>query len=138
MTVPVMLPEVHRAAARHATGGPLAQAQARARARWDEPEPAEVLAGLTDGGWIGSWGRRAVCAHPYLDPDMWYPHPTDLGAIRRARATCEGCPVRRECLGYAMRDEGATGHRNGMWGGLMPDERAALYAELERRVRAGP
>jgi hypothetical protein len=41
-----------------------------------------------------------------------------------AVAGCMGCPVRGECLVYALASE----QRHGIWGGLAPHERAALAA----------
>jgi WhiB family redox-sensing transcriptional regulator len=39
----------------------------------------------------------------------------------RAKAVCESCPVRAECLNHAVR----AGERYGVWGGLTSDERLA-------------
>ncbi|MGH8973674.1 MAG: WhiB family transcriptional regulator [Acidimicrobiia bacterium] len=45
-----------------------------------------------------------------------------------ARALCQGCPVRLECLAWAIE----TRERHGMWGGHAPAERRALRRRLER------
>jgi WhiB family transcriptional regulator, redox-sensing transcriptional regulator len=37
----------------------------------------------------------------------------------RAKAVCESCPVRVQCLDHAVRN----GERYGVWGGLTSDER---------------
>ena len=37
----------------------------------------------------------------------------------RAKAVCESCPVRVECLDHAV----SSGERYGVWGGLTSDER---------------
>jgi WhiB family transcriptional regulator, redox-sensing transcriptional regulator len=37
----------------------------------------------------------------------------------RAKAVCESCPVRVECLDHAV----TSGERYGVWGGLTSDER---------------
>jgi WhiB family redox-sensing transcriptional regulator len=37
----------------------------------------------------------------------------------RAKAVCEPCPVRAQCLDHAL----STGERHGVWGGLSADER---------------
>ena len=42
-----------------------------------------------------------------------------------ARLVCQACPVRQECLDYAL-DEN-IGY--GMWGGLTPEERVQLKAK---------
>lgn len=44
-----------------------------------------------------------------------------------ATGVCGWCPVRQECLEHAMGDEGATGGRYGIRGGLLPEERRNLH-----------
>jgi WhiB family redox-sensing transcriptional regulator len=49
---------------------------------------------------------------------------------RAAKAICAFCPVRRECLDYALhKPEG-----DGLWGGLNEDERAAERRRRQRRA----
>ncbi len=45
-----------------------------------------------------------------------------------AKAVCQRCPVRWECLGYALE----TRQRHGIWGGLNPDERSLLVRKLRQ------
>jgi WhiB family redox-sensing transcriptional regulator len=40
--------------------------------------------------------------------------------VAEAKAVCAACPVRRECLAFALRTEQV----HGIWGGTTPDERA--------------
>jgi WhiB family redox-sensing transcriptional regulator len=47
-----------------------------------------------------------------------------------AKSICHRCPVRADCLDYAI--DTREGH--GVWGGLNELERRALIRELERRV----
>jgi WhiB family redox-sensing transcriptional regulator len=57
------------------------------------------------------WRRDAACReHPELD---WFPRPgrRDYGA--QARAVCDGCAVRVECLAFALEHN----LRDGTWGG---------------------
>ena len=49
---------------------------------------------------------------------------------RKAKAVCMRCPVRAECLDYAV----SRPEKYGLWGGLNDDERAA---ERRRRMRRG-
>ena len=42
-----------------------------------------------------------------------------LEQIARAKAVCAGCPVRRQCLAFALR----TGQVHGIWGSLTEEER---------------
>lgn len=50
------------------------------------------------------------------EPEAWW----DPAGSDDAKAVCRGCPVRSECLAYAL----AARERAGVWGGLTPDERA--------------
>ncbi|MFE9934285.1 WhiB family transcriptional regulator [Streptomyces sp. NPDC005533] len=69
------------------------------------------------------WGTRAVC-RAAADPDGLFVD----GAARNlaAKVMCAGCPVRTECLAYALDDR----IRYGIWGGMTGKERRAL---LRRR-----
>ena len=65
---------------------------------------------------IGLWVVDAACAGS--DPEAWFP---DHG--RRAEETvvrvCGGCPVRQECLEYALPRPELVG----VWGGLTASQR---------------
>lgn len=71
---------------------------------------------------------KARCADASLDPDEWFPISIDVEAARReaarAIAICADCPVRDACLELSLR-QWRTG-QHGVWGGLVPAERAAL------------
>lgn len=74
----------------------------------------------------GPWVEEALCAQ--ADPDLWHPNRGEDDKTTRAKAVCEGCPVRAECLTYAL-----DHHEEwGIWGGLTVKERQAL----RRRRRA--
>jgi hypothetical protein len=67
------------------------------------------------------WRRRAACAG-IDDPDIFFPTaengPVYDAQVAVAKTVCGGCPVRAECLTYAM------GHlAEGIAGGLTPEER---------------
>lgn len=47
---------------------------------------------------------------------------------QQAKEVCQRCPVRWECLGYALE----TRQRHGIWGGLNPDERNLLIRKLRQ------
>lgn len=69
------------------------------------------------------WTRQALCAgHP--DRQAWFPE--DSQSARRAKAVCRACPVRDECLGFALR----TGQQEGIWGGTTPYERRRLRRSM--------
>jgi WhiB family redox-sensing transcriptional regulator len=52
----------------------------------------------------------ALCAQ--TDPEIFFPEKGESSA--RARSICLQCPVRRECLLYAIENN----ERHGVWGGL--------------------
>ena len=83
-------------------------------------------------GVIGlEWQGRAACRD--VDPELFFPAsqdytaPANVRALIEAGAVCGRCPVRRECLTYAV-DSGQT---YGIWAGRSPAELRAI-----RRTRA--
>lgn len=65
---------------------------------------------------VGSdWRQFAACAqYPYL---WWEAQAGD--EARMAKRICwEQCPVRRECLAFALDFEGGANGRSGIWGGF--------------------
>jgi WhiB family redox-sensing transcriptional regulator len=80
------------------------------------------------------------CVRDVIEIDLLRPHWVQNAACRgkgfdagfstdevgeeadAARRVCAGCPVRPECLDYAL----DGGIRHGLWGGLSPSERTAL------------
>jgi Transcription factor WhiB len=91
-----------------------------------------------DYAWAGlgpadraSWAQvilQARCADAHLDADEWFPVSAQPESARReaaaAIAVCAACPVRAQCLMLSLRHWGIGQH--GIWGGLVPAERAAL------------
>jgi WhiB family redox-sensing transcriptional regulator len=67
------------------------------------------------------WGDRGLCKS--VDPDELF---VEGAAQNRAKAVCTGCPVRTECLAYALDQR----IEHGIWGGMTERERRAL---LRRR-----
>jgi WhiB family redox-sensing transcriptional regulator len=68
------------------------------------------------------WQDRALCAQ--TDPEAFFPEKG--GSTREAKRICVSCPVRAECLEYALQHD----ERFGIWGGLSERERR----RLKRRV----
>lgn len=68
------------------------------------------------------WRAQASCAR--LDPNLWFAP----GAVehREAKKICRGCPVRSECLAYAMN----VPVDHGIWGGLTERERRRRRREV--------
>ena len=74
----------------------------------------------------GSWAENALCAQAD-DPDAWFPDKGRSAPAVTAKQICGRCPVRAECLDYAL--SGADtwkGISTGIWGGTTPRERARL------------
>lgn len=65
-----------------------------------------------------TWQDEAICAQ--TDPEAFFPEKG--GSTREAKKICLGCPVRQECLDYAL----AHDERFGIWGGLSERERRRL------------
>jgi len=55
-------------------------------------------------------------------------------AIEEARDICNDCPVRRECLKFAIQNPDLTEY--GMWGGLTPSELKRLRRLYKRQGEA--
>ena len=65
---------------------------------------------------------RAASACLTADPDLFFPIAAGTAVnkqVSRALLICDGCPVRRQCLDFAMQ----TGEKDGIWGGTTPEER---------------
>lgn len=66
-----------------------------------------------------------------LEPEDWFQRPHSL-RTKAARAVCETCPVRQQCLEYAVRKR----IPDGIWGGLTEKELRALLRKAYRQARA--
>ncbi|MDH2424715.1 WhiB family transcriptional regulator [Sphaerisporangium sp. TRM90804] len=66
------------------------------------------------------WMRWSSCGE--TDPDLFHPEDSNAAQAEQAKSVCRRCPVRDECLDYAL------GNREefGVWGGLSPVERRRL------------
>jgi len=87
---------------------------------------------------IGDWRDRAACQN--VSPDLFFP-VTDSGPlvqrqVEQAKAVCRRCPVRSECLAFAL-----DHLSSGIAGGLTADERRTqsrtVTKEEGRRSPAG-
>jgi WhiB family redox-sensing transcriptional regulator len=65
------------------------------------------------------WDLLAACRDA-PDPDLWF--PVSDREVALAKAECSACPVKADCLGYAL--DAGLGH--GIFGGKTPDERRKL------------
>jgi len=74
---------------------------------------------------LGQWAQQALCGQ--TNSEIFFPSQDDPGT--EAKRVCRRCPVRAECLTFAM----ANDERFGIWGGLDPEERRNLRRSLHRR-----
>lgn len=80
---------------------------------------------MSDPAAVGrtSWMSRSACRH--TDPELFFPAAPGTGAPGRAeeaKAVCARCPVRADCLAYAL----STRQAYGVWGGATEDERRVM------------
>ena len=69
------------------------------------------------------WIERAGCLRE--DPELFFPvgsGPTAIAQEAAAKAVCRRCPVRNECLEWAL----TTCQDAGVWGGLGEEERREI------------
>jgi WhiB family transcriptional regulator, redox-sensing transcriptional regulator len=96
-----------------------------------------VLAGRET--WPGieavSWHRDALCGE--VGTGMFYPRKEESGPQKAVKAVCSRCPVRRECLTYALSSMSEYGAgRYGIWAATSRDERFALVKRFGGDVAA--
>lgn len=70
------------------------------------------------------WADRGACLGE--PPALFFPGQGEDASI--AKGICARCPVREECLDYAMRHT----ERFGIWGGLSERERRRIRSQRAR------
>lgn len=67
------------------------------------------------------------------DPEAWFPvyEQGENSDYRQAKKLCAICPVKNECLRYAL----AADEPFGVWGGLTPKERSRMRAAKNRLAK---
>jgi WhiB family transcriptional regulator, redox-sensing transcriptional regulator len=69
------------------------------------------------------WWRTASCRD--AEPELFFPISATAASraqVQRAKQICASCPVRLECLSYALDNR----QEQGIWGGLTEEERRRL------------
>lgn len=75
------------------------------------------------------WRHKAACREE--DPELFFPVGTTGPALLQAaeaKKVCRRCPVREQCLEWALK----TGQDAGVWGGMSEDERRGLKRDRDR------
>ena len=76
-----------------------------------------------------SWQIKGSCRGPqasvFFPPAQFERKDEKLDRESRAKAICRTCPVKRECLDYAV----SIREAHGIWGGLNEVERKQLLAQ---------
>jgi WhiB family redox-sensing transcriptional regulator len=84
--------------------------------------------------WEYGWQWRAACrgedANLFFPPNHVEDRDERQGRERQAKAICAACPVRMECLEYAVRIR----EPHGIWGGLNELERRILIRQRGLRL----
>lgn len=72
------------------------------------------------------WQDSALCAQ--TDPDIFFPEKG--GSTTPATSVCAQCPVRAECLEYAISHD----IRHGIWGGMSDNDRRRISRDRRRQA----
>ena len=72
-----------------------------------------------------AWHQHGACRG--ADPNLFFPARGE--SVKEAKAVCARCPVRAECLEYALTNQ----EKFGIWGGLSERERRQL--RRQRRLK---
>ena len=73
------------------------------------------------------WRVEALCLQ--TDPEIFFPGKGE--SCEPAKRVCQGCPVRVECLDYAI----SHSENDGVWGGMSPRQRRQLSPTPQRGRR---
>ncbi|WP_406413917.1 WhiB family transcriptional regulator [Streptomyces halstedii] len=82
---------------------------------------------------MDNWRTHAACRDE--DPDLFFSIGTTGPALvqtEEAKAVCRGCPVRQQCLDWALENNQDAG----VWGGLGETERRTLKRRSRRQARS--
>ena len=80
------------------------------------------------------WRAEGACRT--ANPDLFFPVAVGAVAnrqIAKAQRICAGCPVRQQCLDFALR----TPEPAGVWGGTTPEQRIRARRGRNRTAAGG-
>ena len=78
----------------------------------------------------GEWQLKAACRG--LDSEVFFCPNKETQEI--ALRLCNQCPVKRECLEFALAEE----QTEGVWGGKLPEDRVKMKAAAQAAVSPPP
>ena len=78
---------------------------------------------------VPTWRDDAVCRG--FEISVFFPDESDAAAITHAKEICGTCPVRQDCLSYAVEHN----QTDGIWGGTTRQERRRLRRIWIREMR---
>jgi WhiB family transcriptional regulator, redox-sensing transcriptional regulator len=81
--------------------------------------------------YANNWRAASACLN--ADPDMFFPVAVGTAAssqVSRALRMCQACPVKQQCLDFAVQ----SGEKEGIWGGTTPEERVRARRAHHRRL----
>lgn len=84
---------------------------------------------------IADWRERSACR--YVEPSLFFPMGDGVDAFIQtedAKRICQICPVRSECLDFALQ----ANLESGIWGGTSEDERRKLRRRWLASRRKAP
>lgn len=83
---------------------------------------------------VRDWRDQAVCSSEEVTQIFFPVGVTGQAAVQieDAKAVCVECPVRQECLEYAI----TTNQEYGIWGGTSEEERRVLRRKWRQEQRA--
>ncbi len=96
--------------------------------------PTVINVSTTPVKWdVDKWRTDAACSD--FDTNMFFPDPESeddvVPQISAAKAICAACPVRQNCLEFAIR----TRQLDGVWGGCTPEERRSIRRRRQAAAR---
>jgi WhiB family redox-sensing transcriptional regulator len=95
-------------------------------------DPGVIDLALIDQDLAPTWQQDAECVQHAEKVDFF---PARGESVREAKAVCARCPVRDDCLEFALRLKVA----HGVWGGMSERERRSLRRDRYRAaLSTGP
>lgn len=75
----------------------------------------------------GEWARRGACRGTW--DERWFPDKATFEADTDVQQFCNVCPVRRDCLDWALRMR-----EQGVWGGTTEMQRDRIKRGISRKA----